>query len=70
MRTTMYPLNAEQKRACALWVTWGKGENEREGCCVKERLHKWASRQRLLGNRGLESNAEATGASGLPRMCC
>lgn len=36
----------------------------------KEPLHKWAACQRLLGNRGLESNAEASGASGQQRRCC
>lgn len=65
------PLNAEQKRTCALWVTGGQGEEKMSVRAVfKECLHKWASRQRLLGNKGLESNTEASGASGQQTRCC
>lgn len=46
------PLNTEQQR-------WGKGENEG---LFKDLPQRWASCYRLIGNRRLESNAEASGA--------
>lgn len=49
----------------------GQGEEKMSVRAVfKECLHKWASRQRLLGNKGLESNTEASGASGQQTRCC
>lgn len=63
------PLNAEQKRTHALWVMGG-GEKMSVRAVFKECLHKWASRQRLLGNKGLESNTEASRASGQQTRCC